>query len=121
MKKGKYMKKLSLLLGILLFIGIGYLAFLNMNQPVNFAYFSSKMLKDFSLGLIFIIVAACSSLAASLICTSKIIELNEQSKKQMRNAEKASIETGESKDKVKNLQAKIDTLEIALKEALAKK
>jgi|GEM_PF-3724037 len=115
------MKKLSLILGILFFACIGYFAYLNMNQSVTFTYYPGKSFVNIDLGLVVAIIAALSSLAASLINAGKIMELDERIKKHMRNAERASVETEESSDKVKNLQAKIDTLEIALREALSKK
>lgn len=115
------MKKLSLILGILLFASIGYFAYLNRVQLVNFLYLSDKSVTNISLGLAIVAISVYSALATILICTGKIVELNERVKRHMRNAERASVETEESSDKVKNLQAKIDTLEIALKEALTRK
>lgn len=44
-----------------------------------------------------------------------------ESTKQLRKAEKANIDTKESIDKIERLQAKIETLETALQEALKNK
>lgn len=115
------MKKLTLILGILILLSIGYFAYLNMNQQVNFSYYADKSLTNLNFALVIAAISAYGALAAFLLATSKIIELNERVKKHMRNTERASVETEESSSKVKNLQAKIDTLEIALKEALTKK
>jgi len=115
------MKKTALILGILIFISIGYFAYLNMDQSNSFLYFPGKPPVNVNIIVAIAVLSVYSALGALLICASKIIELNERVKKHMRNAERASVETEESSDKVKALQAKIDTLEIALKEALIKK
>ncbi|MDD3014541.1 MAG: hypothetical protein PHC34_12635 [Candidatus Gastranaerophilales bacterium] len=115
------MKNLTLILGTILFISIGYFAYLNYGQQVNFAYFYKKTPLNVNFGLAIAALAIYSSFGAFLISAGKIMELKERVKKHMRNAERASVESDESGDKVKTLQAKIDTLEIALKESLSKK
>lgn len=114
------MRRLWLILGILLFISIGYFAYLNRTQYIDFIYFSHKTFFNVNFGIIIAATALYSGFSVFLMSLSTIMELNERVKRHMRNAERASVESEEYSDKVKNLQAKIDTLEIALKEALSK-
>ena len=113
------MKKFSLILGILVLLSIGVLAYLNHHNSANIDFYSySKNLRD----IVFIpALALYSAFGTALILYYFISGLQSKLKKQSRNTEKASIESLESSDKVRILQAKIDTLEIALKEALTKK
>jgi len=114
------MRKLWLTLGIILFISIGYFAYLNRAQYVDFIYFPHKTFFNINFGIIIVATALYSGFSVFLMSLSTIMELNERVKRHMRNAERASVENEESADKVKNLEAKIDTLEMALKDALSK-
>lgn len=68
------------------------------------------MLGCFAGGIIFTL---CASYA-------KLLQIKEMLKRQSRNAEKNLVSAEASQDKVKMLEAKVETLEIALKEALKK-
>jgi uncharacterized integral membrane protein len=114
------MKIFSLITGILLLIGLGYFVNLNWDQQVQFIYYSNKAITNINIGLIILIIAAYTLFAAMLIASGKILELKDRVKKHMRNSERANVESEEYSDKIKTLQAKIDTLEIALKESLSK-
>ncbi len=65
-----------------------------------------------------IIVAFLGFLAGFMFNQGKIEELKADTTKQLRKAEKSNIDTKESLDKIDRLNAKIETLEVALQEAL---
>lgn len=115
------MKKLSLILGILIFLDTFYFIYVNSGQSYTFTY--PPIIKELTLGsgLSLLMISLYSALGTFLIVNYFILNLKDNLKKQIRNTEKSSIRVEESSDKVKALQAKIDTLEIALKEALSKK
>lgn len=70
---------------------------------------------------VFAILIAYSVIATVLASNAYVINIKKALKRQSRTAEKASISSEENSDKIKQLQAKINTLEIALKDALTKK
>ena len=113
------MRKISLILGMLILLSIAFLAYINHSAAVDLnLYSTTKNLNN----LVFIPgLALYSAIGTLLICYYFISDLQAKLKKQSRNTEKASIDSEESSDKVRILQSKIDTLEIALKEALTKK
>ncbi len=113
------MKLMSLILGILIYIHILLMAFFNKGQSLNISLIGKNGFSIHS-EILFVVLTVYAAIATFLVCYSHIITLNKKLKKQLRNTEKASIETQRSSDKIRNLQAKIDTLEIALKEALKK-
>ena len=112
------MRKISLILGILVVMSICFLAYLNHGNFVDISFYSTKKhLADIA----FIpALALYAGFGTFLICYYFISDLQSRLKTQSRNTEKASIQSQESSDKVRILQSKIDTLEIALKEALNK-
>ena len=114
-------KKLILILGILIICDICYFSFVNHGTAVSFNY--KPLIDSFSLdkGLSIFLLALYSFLGAYLVFYGKISDINQKLKKQTRTSEKASLDSEESSDKVKQLEAKIQTLEIALKSALEKK
>jgi len=113
------MKLLPLIVGILMYLHVLIMAFLNKGQLIHLAIFSKSPISINSQWL-FLTLALYSAIAMFLICYSYIISLNFRLKKQQRNTEKASIVSQDNSDKLRNLQAKIDTLEMALKAALKK-
>lgn len=115
------MKKLCLILGILIVADICYFSFVNHGQSLTLNY--KPLIKAFiwDSGLTYLITGLYGVLGGFLLTYSKNLELQEKIKKLSRNVEKSSIVSEESSDKVKSLEAKIQTLEIALKEALNKK
>lgn len=114
------MKKLLLILGILIFLDILYFCYLNRHDCLVLTY--KPFIDSFSLNsaLVYLFMSLYGAIGAFFICYYRISNLNEKVKKQSRKREKASIETEESLDKIKALEAKIATLEVALKEALKK-
>lgn len=114
------MKKFFLILGILIVADICYFSFLNYGQPLTLNY--KPFIKEFTLdsGCLILSMGLYGILGGFLLTHSKTMELKEKIKKLSRNYEKSSVETEESTDKVKALEAKIETLEVALKEALKK-
>lgn len=68
-----------------------------------------------------ILVALFGFVAGFMLNQGKIEEFKADSAKQLRKAEKSNIDTKESLDKIDRLNAKIETLEIALQEALKNK
>ncbi len=65
-----------------------------------------------------VLIGIVSFLAGFILNQGKIEELKNSSTKQLRKAEKANIDTKESLDKIDRLNAKIETLETALQEAI---
>ena len=115
------MKKIPLILGILIFACIAYLAYLNNDTILSLRLYQVGTSFVVSSTLLITAAAVLSALGSLLIAVYQINSLKDRLKKQTRNYEKADIASEESQDKIKSLQAKIDTLEIALKESLSKK
>jgi hypothetical protein len=115
------MKKIFLILGILIIADISYFSFVNQGQSLTLNY--KPLIKEFVLdsGWTYLFMGLYGVLGGFLLAYSKNLELNEKIKKLSRNVEKSSIVSEESSDKVKALESKIQTLEVALKEALNKK
>lgn len=115
------MKKFPLILGILIFLDILYFSFVNSKGTLSFTY--PPILKSIvlSAGIGYLFLGVYSALGAFLISYYYIKQLQDRLKKQTRKIEKASIESQEVSDKVKALQSKVNTLEVALKEALSRK
>ena len=111
------MKPVYLVIGIILTFILLYLLLININNvsEVDLVSGSTIQLKSW------MVVLSCgilgSGIAAS-ICAYLFQFEKAKSNKQFRVAEKASIKAEESQDKVKALEAKIQTLEQALKKAL---
>lgn len=116
----KILFKLSLILGILLIGKVIYTAFLNNIAGLKFIYCPFFKAVHWNLEYILLAFIGATIVGTTLIALYFINEANQKLKKHQRTAEKASINSEESTDKVKILEAKIQTLEIALKEALSK-
>lgn len=114
------MKKVYFILGILILADICYFSFVNHGQSLTLNY--KPVIKAFSVpsGWFYLTMGLYGVLGGFLLTYSKNLELQEKIKKLSRNFEKSSIVSEESSDKVKALEAKIQTLETALKEALNK-
>lgn len=115
------MKKISLILGLFIVLDVIVFSSFNIKMHSSLVYYPGKPPLELNQTIFMVLLALYEAIGVFLICYSRILDLNEKVKKQARNREKASIESLESSDKVKILQAKIDTLEIALKEALNRK
>ena len=115
------MKKLCYLGSFILFGLIIGLVSLNSSQGVNFLYYYSSPPVQMQLALLIFFFSMTAALATIFLCYPTIVSLTKELNKKARTAEKADISSEESSDKVKMLQAKIDTLEAALKDALAQK
>ena len=115
------MKQLCYLVSLLLFLIILSYSYLNSGQTVFFIYFLNKQPVQMTLSLLIFYFSMSAALATILVCYPTIMSLTEDFKKKSRQAEKSDITSEESSDKVKMLEAKIETLEAALKEALAPK
>lgn len=115
------MKKILLLLGVLIFLDIVYFSYVNQGTLLTVNY--KPLIGDFQLGSgIFIFAMGFyGMIGGALLIYSRMIGLKDRLKGLERKTEKSSIVSEESQDKVKSLQAKVDTLEAALKEALNKK
>lgn len=114
------MKKILLILGLLVILSICSLAYTNHTSNINISFYQNNVINiNFALFILGLTIYA--GFGTFLTAYYFISCLQAKLKKQTRTTEKASIESQESSDKVRILQAKIDTLEIALKEALLKK
>lgn len=114
------MKKVSLIIGILIILDIIYIVLVNQGQSLNVVLFPGTKPINMNSAIALGSLALYTALGTFLVTSYKLIELTERLKKQTRNIEKASIISEESSDKAKALQAKVETLEAALKEALKK-
>lgn len=115
------MKKVCLILGILILADICYFSFVNHGQSLTLNYKPLIKAFTFDSGYTYLFMGLYGVLGGFLLAYYKNLELKEIIKKLSRNVEKSSIVSEESSDKVKALEAKIQTLETALKEALNKK
>ena len=68
-----------------------------------------------------VIFGILAFLSGFMYSQSKIEQVKSEATKQVRKAEKAGIDSKESLDKINRLNSKIETLEIALQEALKAK
>jgi len=115
------MNKLCYLLSLIVFAVILGLVSLNSSQDVSFMYYFNTPPVQMKLALLVFFFFMSAAFATILLCYPTIMSLTKEVNKKTRTAEKADISSEESSDKVKMLQAKIDTLEAALKDALAHK
>lgn len=115
------MRNIPIILGILIILDILYFAFVNQGQSLNINY--KPLIDEFTVGsgLLYGLIGLYGIIGGVLLSFTKIINLKNEVKALKRKTEKASVETEESSDRVKALEAKIQTLETALKEALNKK
>ncbi|MDD3420516.1 MAG: hypothetical protein PHE78_07975 [Candidatus Gastranaerophilales bacterium] len=109
-------KKTFLPIGLVIFGGLLYFAYLNQHAVVEINYLKGVVTCDLLTLLSFVI--ALSALATVLIFQGNILELEQKLKKQARTNEKSNIVKEESQDKICLLEAKIQTLEKALEDAL---
>lgn len=114
------MKKLLLILGILIILDIAYFSYINQGTSLTVNY--KPLIGDMQVGsgLVYFFMGVYGAIGGALLVYSRLLALKERLKGLERKTEKSSIISEESQDKVKALQAKIDTLEAALKEALKK-
>jgi hypothetical protein len=115
------MKKLFLILGILIIADIFYFSYINHGQSLTLTY--KPFIKAFALNTSYtlLFMGLYGAIGGFLLGYYKNFELSEKIKRIARTAEKSSVASEESTDKVKALEAKIQTLEVALKEALKNK
>jgi len=109
-------KKLFILLGTIIFGGILFLTYLNRYVPIQINYLDGVIYCNLLIFSLF--VMTLSVFATVLILKGNLSELEQKFKNQSRKNEKANIIKEESQDKVKLLEAKIETLEKALSDAL---
>jgi len=115
------MKKAYFMLGILILADIFYFSYLNHGQSLTLNY--KPFIKEFTInsGYVYLFMSLYGVLGGFLLTYPKTLELKEKIKKLSRNVEKSSVVSEESSDKVKLLEAKVKTLETALKAALKQK
>lgn len=114
------MKKFLLILGILVFADIFYIAYVNAGASLTINY--KPFIREFTVesGMFYLFMGLYGALCGFLLTYAGNFSLKEKIKKLSRHAEKSSVKTEESSDKVTLLEAKIKTLETALKNALTK-
>jgi len=112
------MKNLCKIISIILIISLFLLGYLMRNNILTASGYSLPAISAFYYSVLIIIVAFLSGF---IFNQGKVEELKMSSVKQLRKAEKAGIDTKESLDKIDRLNAKIETLEIALQEAIKNK
>lgn len=111
------MKILCRMLSLILIVGVAMLVYLMQNNTLlpNIDSFPNLNAVIYSL-----MIAFLAFLAGYVLNQGNLEMLKSSTTKQLRKAEKATINTQESLDKIDRLNAKIETLEIALQEALKK-
>lgn len=114
------MRKFIFVLGLLIYIDIVFFGVSNLGAQITWSY--KPFIDSFTIdsGIFYIIMAFYGSIGVLAILYPYIKGLQDKNKKLSRSIEKTSIESEDSSDKVKVLEAKIQTLEVALKEALKK-
>ena len=112
------MKNLCRIISLILIISIIFLGYLVKN---NILETSSTQLPNINALIYSIIVGFLAFCSGFVLNQGQVEELKTTSVKKLRKAEKACIDTKESLDKIDRLNAKIETLEIALQEAIKNK
>lgn len=113
--KDLFMKIVCTLISVILICGFIAITFVMQNNTLlpNIEAFPALNVVIYS-----IIVAFLGFGAGFMFNQGKVEELKADTAKQLRKAEKSNIDTKESLDKIDRLNAKIETLEVALQEAL---
>ena len=111
------MKQIYLVLGILFTFALLYLVFINLDNVASVDLLYGKLV-NLKTGIVILSGGIMGVFIASSVWGYFYQFTKSQQAKHLRAAEKASIQVEESQDKVKNLEAKIETLEEALKKAL---
>lgn len=109
------MKNFCIFMNIVLMIIIVLSAYLTRNLSLTLEGFT------FSVAFVVLLSGFLGFSMGYLFDLYELNELNKQSFKHANKVEKLSVVSEENEDKVKRLESKIETLEIALKEALKKK
>lgn len=109
-------KKTSFFSGIIIWLAILYLAYINKSVNLIINYIKGSI--ELGLPVFVILIGIFSALATILILQANISYVEQKFKQQSRKIEKADIVKEEAQDKVKLLEAKIETLEKALSDAL---
>jgi cytochrome b subunit of formate dehydrogenase len=109
-------KKLFAFVGVIILGGILFLTYLNRYTSIQVDYL--KGVADSNVFILGLFLVALSIFATVLILQGTIYDLEEKIKKQSRKSEKATIIKEESQDRIQLLEAKIETLEKALSDAL---
>lgn len=112
------MKIICTILSIILFLGIAFLVYIMQNNTLLPVIDVFPNLNSVIYSILIVILAF---LSGYILNQGNVEKLKSTSNKQLRKAEKASINSQESLDKIDRLNAKIETLEVALQEALKKK
>lgn len=113
------MNFIFLVIGILIYLHLLLITLFTKSNIIQLAILPNKYI-NINSEISMLILILYSIIATFLIFSYYISSLNSKLKKQLRSTEKASIKTQDSIDKVKTLEAKIETLETALKTALKK-
>lgn len=109
-------KKTLLFLGFAILSGLALLAYINKGAIIEVSYI--KGIVECDIFALVLVVMTLSAVAAGFIFQGNVLELEQQLKRHSRNNEKANIVKEESQDKVRLLEAKVQTLEKALEDAL---
>lgn len=109
-------KKLFILLGTVILSGILFLAYQNRFVPIQLNYSEGVIYCNLFIFSFFLITLSIFS--TILILRGALSDLEQKVKKESRKSEKSNIIKEESEDKIKLLEAKIQTLEKALSVAL---
>jgi len=111
-------KKLFAFLGLVLLAGMVFLAYLNRFTPIEIDFLQG--VADYDLFTYSILLIFVSIFATCLVLQGIFADIEKKYKKQSRQNEKATIIKEEAQDKIMRLQAKIETLEKALQDAIKK-
>ncbi len=117
----KNMKAIYIVLAIVVVCDILFFTYINKELTAEIVYIPGQTVKMTLTSAIIVFMAFYGTILGIIFMKIRESAWVEAIKKESRNLEKAEIETKESTERIKLLENKINTLEIALKEALKEK
>jgi hypothetical protein len=115
------MRQIPIILAILLAVDSLFVSFLNYSQPIKLIYNNSENIINSNLAIIISLAFFIGAITAFSISYYSLKNVKSKLIKTSQKSEKASITAEENSDKVKLLEEKIKTLEVALSSALSNK
>ncbi len=117
----KNIKRIYLILVLIVICDILFFAYMNKGLSAEIMYWPDQPIKTTMTAALIILMAIYGTLLGVILMKIRESAWVEAIKKESRSVERAEIETKESSERIKLLENKISTLEIALKEALKEK
>lgn len=115
------MKQAPLILALLLAVDSLFISFLNFSQPIKLIYNNTDNVISSNLAIIISLAFFLGAITAFSLSYYSMKNMKSKLAKTSQKSEKASITAEENSDRVKLLEEKIKTLEVALSSALTNK